>query len=236
MHSVVKTFLLLILAASIFTLPGVNAATPHHSLEDIKSTVRQFVLASLPAGGSGFTVSANKLDPRLRLSPCNAPLQAWYPNRGRRAGNLTVGVKCPGEKPWTVYIPVTVNFYQEVVVTDRPLQRGAVITENDLRIERKNLSFRADSYFTDMEEVVGRELVHSLQMGHVLSERNLKLPVVIRRGQQVTLLAKSDTYEVRMSGEAMMDGVAGQRIKVRNSRSRRVIEGVVKSSKIIYIE
>ena len=73
-------------------------------------------------------------------------------------------------------------------------------------------------------------------MGYALSDRNLKPPVIVKRGQQVTLLARTSSYEVRMNGKAMMDGVAGQRIRVRNDRSERIVEGVVKSSNIIYIE
>ncbi|MCG8325016.1 MAG: flagellar basal body P-ring formation protein FlgA [Thiotrichales bacterium] len=214
----------------------VKATTPHHSLEDIRLTARDFVLSTLPDQSYEYTVLTDKLDPRLRLSRCQIPLEAWYPQQGRRAGNITVGIRCTDERPWSIYVPVSVNYFAEVVVANRPLQRGAIITAEDVRLERKNLSFRADNHISSIEEVIGRELVHSLQLGHVLSNRNLKLPVIIKRGQRVTLLARTDSFEVQMEGEAMMDGVAGQYIKVRNSRSKRVIQGQVKSSNIIYIE
>jgi len=217
-------------------MPGVKAATPHHSLDDIKSTAREFVLSTLPEQTFEFTVVTEKLDPRLRLNPCQSPLQAWYPGQGRRAGNITVGIRCTDDNPWSIYVPVKVNYYEEIVVANRPLQRGSIIAREDLRLEKKNLSFHTSNYFTDLDKVVGRELVHSLQMGYAISDRDLKLPVIIKRGQKVTLLARTDSYEVRMEGKAMTDGVAGQRIKVRNNRSQRVVEGVVKSSKIIYIE
>lgn len=215
---------------------GTNANTRHHSLEDIKSTAREFVLSSLPEQAQDYKIVADKLDPRLRLASCNSPLQAWYPGHGRRTGNMTVGVRCVDEKSWSIYVPVKVNYYEQVVVAKRPLQRGKIINKDDVFLEKKNISYHADSYFTSVEDVIGRELVHSLQMGYVLGNRNLKLPVLIKRGQQVTLMAQSNNYEIRMEGEAMMDGSAGERIKVRNTRSKRVIEGVVKSSKIIYIE
>ena len=226
----------LALFTAIFSVSSVNAATAHHSLEDIKTTAREFVLSTLPNQEIEFKVVAERLDPRLRLNACGKPLQAWYPGKGRRAGNVTVGIRCDDESPWSIYVSVKVNYYQEIVVASHPLQRGAIITRDDVRLEKKNLSFYAGKYFTDPDEVIGQELVHSLQMGYIIKDRNLKLPVIVKRGQQVTLLAQNDTYEVRMDGKAMMDGAAGQRIKVRNTRSKRIVEGIVKSNRIIYIE
>ncbi len=224
-------------AGVMFFVPATTSATmPLHPLEDIRNTAREFVMSGLEAESRELSVVTEKLDPRLRLSACQKPLKAWYPGQGRRAGNVTVGIRCADQNPWSIYIPVRVNYYEEVVVADRPLQRGTIISREDLRLERKNISFHAANYFTDPAEVIGKQLVHSLQLGHAISDRNLKFPVIIKRGQQVTLLARADSYEVRMAGMAMMDGVAGQRIKVRNSRSKRIIEGVVKSSKIIYIQ
>lgn len=224
------------LAALLFLPAASLSAASHHPLEDIKATVRDFVQSTLPDNRIEYAITMDRLDPRLRLKPCSMPLDAWYPNHGRRAGNLTVGVRCMDDSPWSIYIPVKVNYYEEIAVLARPLQRGAVLTANDIRMERKNISYHTDSYFTDPRAVVGMELVHSLQVGSVISDRNLKEPIIVKRGQQVTLLAQTNNFEVRMNGEAISDGAAGERIRVRNLRSKRVVEGIVKSSEIIYIK
>ena len=52
-----------------------------------------------------------------------------------------------------------------------------------------------------------------------------KRPIIVRRGDRVTLLAKSNAFEVRMEGEALMDASLGDRIRVKNLRSMRIIEG-----------
>jgi len=225
------------LIAMLFLLPCANiGAAQHHALDDIRATVHDFVQSTLPERDLEYSINLKKLDPRLRLAACTQPLEAWYPGQGRRAGNLTVGVRCNGENSWSLYVPVQINYYEDVVVAARPVQRGALLTREDIRLERKNISFHADSYFTDPTDLIGQEMVHSLQVGYVIRDRNLKTPVIIKRGQQVTLLAQSETFEVRMNGKAMADGVIGQRIRVKNLRSDRIVEGVVKSSQIIYIE
>jgi flagella basal body P-ring formation protein FlgA len=50
---------------------------------------------------------------------------------------------------------------------------------------------------------------------------------LVKRGQQVVLLAQTSSIIVKMSGKAMADGAAGEKIKVKNLSSDRVIEGIV---------
>ncbi|GAB4365224.1 MAG: hypothetical protein Kow0060_22580 [Methylohalobius crimeensis] len=40
--------------------------------------------------------------------------------------------------------------------------------------------------------------------------------------------ARGGGLDVRMGGHALMDGGLGERIRVRNDRSQRVVEGVVR--------
>jgi flagella basal body P-ring formation protein FlgA len=59
--------------------------------------------------------------------------------------------------------------------------------------------------------------------------------LIVRRGQEVTLLSAADTVEVRASGRAMSDGAAGSRIQVQNLGSQRVVEGVVESADLVRV-
>ena len=62
-------------------------------------------------------------------------------------------------------------------------------------------------------------------MGGPVLSNMLKQPIILRRGESVSLLARSPTFEVRMEGKALMDGAVGDRVKVRNLRSKRIVEG-----------
>jgi len=59
--------------------------------------------------------------------------------------------------------------------------------------------------------------------------------LIVRRGQEVTLLSAADTIEVRASGRAMSDGAAGSRIQVQNLGSQRVVEGVIESADLVRV-
>jgi flagella basal body P-ring formation protein FlgA len=72
-------------------------------------------------------------------------------------------------------------------------------------------------------------------MGAVISPSALKSMKVVARGQVITLLAKAGTMEVRMSGKALASAALGQRVKVKNLSSKRVVEGVVESPGVVKV-
>jgi flagella basal body P-ring formation protein FlgA len=59
--------------------------------------------------------------------------------------------------------------------------------------------------------------------------------LIVRRGQEVTLLSSSGAVEVRANGRAMIDGAAGSRIQVQNLGSMRVVEGVVETADLVRV-
>mgnify|MGYP000582633073 FL=1 len=78
--------------------------------------------------------------------------------------------------------------------------------------------------------MVGKKVKRSLPLGAVITRTMLREAIAIKRGQRISLVSGSGGLQVRMTGVAMADGAAGDRIEVRNLSSKRVIEGVVLSS------
>jgi flagella basal body P-ring formation protein FlgA len=60
-----------------------------------------------------------------------------------------------------------------------------------------------------------------------MTSRVLETIPTIIRGQKVWLIAASPYLVVRMTGKALQDGAPGERIQVENTRSKRVVEGIV---------
>jgi flagella basal body P-ring formation protein FlgA len=83
--------------------------------------------------------------------------------------------------------------------------------------------------------VVGQQLRYSLAMGTALTPRSLKQQKIVQRGEQVILVAQAGSMEVRMNGMAMEDATLGDKIKVKNSSSNRVVEGVVQAPGVVQV-
>jgi len=222
------------LAAALASSAVSSATLQDH--ESIRSTAEQFITEMVKAShGQVPVVRAGRLDARLRLSHCDEPLEAFQPPGGKLLGNITVGVRCSGSKSWSLYVPVKVSIYEKVVAAARPLARGEVLQESDLKLVKRDLAQLRSGYFSDPTEVSGMEVTRTVAMDAALTNFLVKQPLQVRRGQRVILVANSGRLEVRMTGEALADGAAGARIKVRNLSSKRVVDGTVLSATTIQV-
>lgn len=182
-----------------------------------------------------FQAEPIMLDRRLQLPLCEKSLETFFLPGRRESGFLSVGVRCSGERPWTLYHKVRVKAYRDVVVLKKPVRQGAMLTEADLGLEKRELAELRGSYFTSFEAVVDRPAKRTLAAGTVLSPEWLTVPKLIKRGQKVIIRAESSHFTVNMSGQALADGEIGQRIRVRNDQSEKIVEGTVAAPGLVLI-
>ena len=206
------------------------------SHQSIQAAAEEYILENVDAHQETQpTAKAGHLDSRLRLATCDVPLEAFQPNGGRTLGNTTVGVRCTGSKTWTLYVPVKVSLFGSVVTATRPLSKGMVLQAEDLKLVEKDLAQLQASYYTDISQLAGKQVTRRVAMGKAVTSSMVKDRRQVERGQFVSLIAESGGLQVRMKGEALEDGTAGQRIQVRNVSTRRVLDGVVLSASTVQV-
>lgn len=216
-----------LLPALAYAAASGNKAVQYQSLASLQETARDFLQAQIPLDtGNTQEIHLGRLDSRLRLIRCEMPLQAFVPAGSRLQGKLTVGVQCPGKKPWTVYIPANIRIFGEVLTTARPISRGDTITRADIIARRQEISKLTRGYYRQADDVIGKLAARSLPAGTPLSPRMLKARLLVRRGDDVTILADTGSLQVRSKGKALQNAALGERITVRNTRSKRIVEGI----------
>ncbi len=219
------------LALAVF-LPISVFAQQHalQSLDAVRAAAQQAAEQSLLAGidaQSGASVVVGQLDPRLRLPACSSPLEGSLPGSMQGRTNVTIAVRCAGTTPWTIYVPVRISAPRPVVILTRPVPRGTALSAQDIDVELREVGGLGSGYFEDPSAVLGKVLTRPGSPGQVLVPTQITGAVAVKRGQQVTLLANSGGILVRMEGTAMADGSIGDRLKVKNNSSARVVEGTV---------
>lgn len=70
-------------------------------------------------------------------------------------------------------------------------------------------------------------MTRPLPAGAVLTPAAIASPRIIQRGDRVLLTADVGGISVRVGGQALMHGTLGDRVRVRNLSSQRVVEGLV---------
>lgn len=226
-------FVLMLMA----TTRATAAEEPMQSHQSIREAAEAFMARQVQLShGMAPEASAGRLDSRLRLSACEEPLETFLPAGGRTLGNTIAGVRCPGTKPWSIYVPVQVSLYANVVVAAQPLPKGGILRAQDLKLVEKDLARLHSGYYMAISQVVGKQVKRAVNIGAPLTTAMLDNPLQIKRGQRVSLVASAAGLEVQMTGEALDNGAAGDRIQARNLSTNRVVEGVVLSATTIQVD
>ncbi|MEM9403988.1 MAG: flagellar basal body P-ring formation chaperone FlgA [Pseudomonadota bacterium] len=207
-----------------------------HPVADIKAAAEAHVINAVGEGDNGRMIAtAGHLDKRLQLPRCTTAIDPYIQNPGRNVGRMVVGVRCSGDKPWNVYLPVRVALMETVLVTARPLQQGHVLTREDLMAEQRDVSEVFGGFLSDADAAIGQRLKRSVGSGVVLTPAQVQPRILVERGQTVTLTVQGSSLNISMQGKALMDGAANQRIRVENVGSGRVVEGLVRSSQHVQV-
>jgi len=104
--------------------------------------------------------------------------------------------------------------------TTGSLRRGHVITPNDVEMKQVLLTSDVAEPIVQMRTIIGRESARSLRKGQVIYVTDLLKPVMVFKGDLVTVRCISGGVVVRITARAMDDGSLNDLVMVRNERSR----------------
>ena len=203
--------------------------------ESIRAAAEAFVKSQLPQEASVASVTAGALDSRLRLVRCTGGLRPQLPAGAALQSRTMIGVACAGPVHWTVYVPVTVESRISVLVLKHPVPRDARLTIEDVTVETRKVTGLSTAFLTAVTDLEARTVQRPLPMGTTLTIDMFKPDLVIKHGQEVTLVAAAGGIEVRATGRALADAAGGTRVKVRNLSSLKVVEGVVEGPDLVRV-
>jgi len=220
------------LTALIYTLAallpstGVRAETAYQSHDAVYEEVKTYLAARLDAQAD-YEISVQAIDTRLRLAACPVGLELFPAGGQNITGRLAVGVRCTGQTPWTIYVSALVKAYRPVVVLNRPLQRGEIIQPGYLSIEKKDVTSLHGDFISEPGQAAYKQAARPILAGSAVSLQQLKEPVLVKRGDKVTISAGQATFSVKMNGQAMRDGAKDELIPVKNQSSGRLVSARV---------
>jgi flagella basal body P-ring formation protein FlgA len=220
----IKNIPLILALAFIFSTSHAEQNSQSH--ESIGEAVKNYIAQNINLPGE-YEVTLMPLDSRLNLPQCAEPLEAFTTNALIKAGRTTIGVRCNTEKKWSIFTSAIIKIYQMVVVLSQPIQRGEIVTRQHLAIEKREVSNLREDFVTQIEQIENKQVTRQLGTGTILSLRNIVEPKLIKRGDKVVITTAKADLSIRMSGVAMMDGIKGQLISVKNQNSGRIINATV---------
>ncbi len=202
-------------------------------MRPILKVVENYVRGETAGFPGQVSISLGAVDPRLSLPACQA-LEPFVPAGGRLWGQASVGVRCNGQTPWTLYVPVSIKVIANVVHAARPLAQGQPVAAADIALQKADLAQLPAGILTDPAQAVGKTLVSSIASGQPLRQDMLRSPIVVLQGQTVKLLAKGRGFSVSSEGKAMAAAAEGQVVQVR-IQSGRIISGIARPDAVVEV-
>jgi flagella basal body P-ring formation protein FlgA len=107
-----------------------------------------------------------------------------------------------------------------LVVAKRAITTGHIIRSSDVQLQPAPQNFLTGNAATRLEDVVGKQAARTLAAGHPIDQRAVRAPVLVRRGEPVTVSVQVANVRVTTSGRAMADGSQGDLIEVQSLNTR----------------
>ncbi len=122
----------------------------------------------------------------------------------------------------------------KVPILAENVKYGETIGMTDLTYEWKELS-RIDGFILNPQQIIGSVAKKNLTKGSLVYQRDVEEPVLVKRGDVVTLIARGRTFRIRTMARAKNAGSNGDSITVENMGSRRLIQATVVGSKTVEV-
>lgn len=210
--------------------PETQASTSQ-SLDDLQKQVHRYLESHYrELSPAKLEIQVSNLDPRLQLALCTRPLSFRHSDTNNTGGNLSVHTRCEGEQPWALYLPAQVSLYRSLPVASRQLERGSLLTKSDIDMQVVNISQLRQGVVTSIDSLVGMEVKRPLAQGDAFRSAAIEAPLMVRRGESVSIELQAGAISVTTGGTAMANGRQGDRIRVRNSQSDRIVTAEVIAS------
>jgi len=227
-----KIINIIFISGSVFySIPTTVQAKQVQSIDSIKNSVSRFLKAKL----NNDDFSINTIDKRLRLKKCSKTIISKFPTYSKQLGRTTVEVSCSDKKSWKILVGVNIKKYLNTLSAKNSLPVGNLVKRDDIIVKRTEVSRLRNGYFTHPSQILNMVVRRPIHAGQAFSSSLLKPKQLVTRGDDVLILAKTKNLRIKVKGTALMNGFLGQKIKVRNTKSKRVFQAVVISNGLVEV-
>ncbi len=133
------------------------------------------------------------------------------------------------------YVTAQVKWLRHVVTLKNDVSARTVLDKSMLIKKTKNIAGLRGRVWTDMNDVVGLKTLRKMHRGDTVLSTIVKRPPLIQRGDHVTILVETSGIQVRAMGVALKSGSRGDRMPVRNIRSKQTLQSTVQDAHTVAI-
>ncbi|MFX1673639.1 flagellar basal body P-ring formation chaperone FlgA [Paraburkholderia sp. A2WS-5] len=201
--------------------------------ERIRATVVAFLQQQAAGLPGKVSVSVGPVFPR-GLAAC-AALEPFMPPGARMWGRTTVGVRCVGAKPWTLYVVGRVAVDITYYVAARQIDAGQTLSAADFMPREGDLASLPQTIITDPTQANGAVALARITAGLPLRTDMLRSASSVVIGQTVKVVAVGSNFTISAEGSVLNNAAPGQMVRVRTAGGQ-IISGVVKDAATVQVQ
>ena len=114
-----------------------------------------------------------------------------------------------------------------IVVPSHDIPRGAVLGDSDLDYQAVDVAAVQPGVVTAMNALDGMQTRRVLRTGEAIRLDDVRHPILVTKGQTVTMIFAAPGITLTATGKAMSEGGLGETVTIQNPVSFRQITGVV---------
>ena len=212
-----------------------NALANREDAAFLKKAAEQYMLAQFPKEQSStkIEVKAGAIDEsRDYGGKCEGYLTAQLQSR-RITRNSQVKLSCTKpDKSWNVVVPVTIRRLVATVTAVTNIPRRSVIDQSMLEESYVDADVNSAAAINDLDALLGSRVKKDIKAGDQIKNGDF---CMICRGDDITIQAQKGSLNVKTQGQALSDGNIGDQVQVRNTKSRKVVTGIVSAAGIVQV-
>lgn len=191
----------------------------------VTDAVKAYILQAAPWDRSQIKIRYVKYNQSYRLPPGNLDLRVSAPKHTDWIGAIAfrVDVYVNGRPVQKMSVPAHIEVWSDVIVAAKPLARRQPIDHDDIKIERMNLARTPKNVIVRKDQVIGNRTTSAIARNAILCTDDIEMPPSVRKGDVIQLVAETPLLRVTTKGVAKDKGAVGERIRVLNLRSNKII-------------
>ena len=112
---------------------------------------------------------------------------------------------------------------KEIYLPIRDIVKGEIVKSDDLKPTLLRENRIKNDVITEADNIIGKQTVRLLKADKVITIRDLRDEVIVKKGQEVTVIYKNKGLQITSKMEATEDAGKGDLIKFINAKSNKEV-------------
>jgi flagella basal body P-ring formation protein FlgA len=130
---------------------------------------------------------------------------------------------------------VNIGILKPVIVAGRAIKPGEALDADKLGLETRNIAELSDAPIEAAEAIRGMIASHFIPAGRIITSTSIQMPPALITGDHIMIKYSRGSLTLSTEGIAKENGFIGERIKVMNADSKKIISATVIDSTTVAI-